>query len=122
VAKLEPHAAGSVPGLIIRLEKRIPMGAGLGGGSSDGARTLQALNVLWALHWPAQKLAAIAATLGSDLPFFFHGPGAICRGRGELVEPISPPQSRFAGVRLSQRFTTRGSRRRVVCMPPREEA
>jgi 4-diphosphocytidyl-2-C-methyl-D-erythritol kinase len=96
MAKLDAPAVGPGLGLSIRLEKRIPLGAGLGGGSSDGATTLHALNHLWAANWPVQNLADLSASLGSDLPFFFHGPSAICRGRGELVEPISPPQPRFA--------------------------
>ena len=101
-AKSEASAAVELPGLAIRLSKQIPLGAGLGGGSSDGATTLKALNHLWAIRWPKQKLADLAACLGSDLPFFFDGPSAICRGRGELVEPISPPQSHFALLLLPQ--------------------
>ena len=79
-----------------RLLKQIPVGAGLGGGSSDAARALQGLNVLWGANWPVSELAALSAGLGSDLPFFFHGPSAICRGRGELVQPLSPPRARLA--------------------------
>ena len=102
LAKLEASAATPDFGLSIHLQKRIPLGAGLGGGSSDAARTLQALNQLFALHCSPQQLAALSASLGSDLPFFFFSPSAICRGRGELVEPISPPQSRFALLLLPQ--------------------
>jgi 4-diphosphocytidyl-2-C-methyl-D-erythritol kinase len=80
----------------IRLLKRIPVGAGLGGGSSDAASALQGLNALWGANWRAGELAALAAGLGSDLPFFFDGPSAICRGRGELVQPLSPPRARLA--------------------------
>lgn len=83
-------------GLSVSLEKRIPPGAGLGGGSSDAARALLGLNNLWAAGWSRAKLAAFASVLGSDVPFFFHGPSAVCRGRGELVKPLSPPQPRFA--------------------------
>lgn len=83
-------------GLSIRLQKRIPVGAGLGGGSSDGARMLQGLNHFWMAGWPATRLSQLAATLGSDLPFFLHGPSAICRGRGELVQPLPPPKPRWA--------------------------
>jgi 4-diphosphocytidyl-2-C-methyl-D-erythritol kinase len=74
------------------LEKRIPTGAGLGGGSSDGARMMQALNRLWSANLPPQKLAALAVTIGSDLPFFFFGPSCVCRGRGEIVQPIPAPR------------------------------
>lgn len=90
------EAAQSVPGVDIRLLKHIPIGAGLGGGSSDGARILQALNLLWAAGWSNRQLADLSAQLGSDLPFFFLGPSAICLGRGELVHPHPPPQPRLA--------------------------
>lgn len=73
------------------LNKRIPSGAGLGGGSSDAAATLIGLNRLWKLGWPVERLATIAATLGSDVPFFLHGPSSVCAGRGEMVCPVAPP-------------------------------
>src|SRR5688572_15871316 len=75
-------------GLGVALQKRIPVGAGLGGGSSDGAFTLLALNHLWNLNWPRQRLMEIAKSIGSDVPFFLNGPSAVCRGRGEEVETI----------------------------------
>jgi 4-diphosphocytidyl-2-C-methyl-D-erythritol kinase len=79
------------------LQKRIPTGAGLGGGSSDGARIMQALNCLWAANLPPPQLAALSATIGSDLPFFFFGASSLCRGRGEIVQPIpSPRRARWA--------------------------
>jgi len=83
-------------GLSLSLQKRIPVGAGLGGGSSDGARILLALNQLWNVNWSMRRLADFPARLGSDLPFFFFQPSAICRGRGEIVTPISFPAPRFA--------------------------
>jgi 4-diphosphocytidyl-2-C-methyl-D-erythritol kinase len=83
-------------GLIVTLHKRIPVGAGLGGGSSDGAFTLRALNHLWKLNWPRQKLIEAAKMLGSDLAFFLSGPSAICRGRGEEVEQIERPAAKWA--------------------------
>jgi 4-diphosphocytidyl-2C-methyl-D-erythritol kinase len=73
------------------LEKKIPLGAGLGGGSSDAARTLLGLNRLWTVNWPVERLAPLAAMLGSDVPFFLYGPSSICMGRGELVRPVSRP-------------------------------
>ena len=94
---------GLSEGVRVRLEKRIPMGAGLGGGSSDAASTLLALNELWQSWWPVERLAEIAASLGSDVPFFLHGPSSICRGRGELVQPLSPPAARFALLILPHR-------------------
>src|SRR4051812_42245167 len=75
-------------GLSVTLQKRIPVGAGLGGGSSDGAFTIIALNHLWNLNWPRQRLMEIAQSIGSDVPFFLNGPSAIVRGRGEVVENI----------------------------------
>lgn len=81
----------SVDGLHVKLHKRIPLGAGLGGGSSDAARTLLALNRLWTGGWTREQLADLSAQLGSDLPFFFFAPSALCAGRGEIVHPIPPP-------------------------------
>jgi len=76
----------------ITLNKRIPHGAGLGGGSSDAAATLRLLNRVFqtrSFRW--KKLSALAAALGSDVPFFLGGGAAICRGRGELIEPAPLP-------------------------------
>lgn len=82
-------------GLSLHLEKHVPHGAGLGGGSSDATRTLLALNAFLKLDLGKGQLEAVAARLGSDLSFFFHEPSALCRGRGELVEPIAPPLPRW---------------------------
>jgi 4-diphosphocytidyl-2-C-methyl-D-erythritol kinase len=78
------------------LTKRIPSGAGLGGGSSDAASALMSLNRMWDVGLNASELAQIGATLGSDVPFFFHGPSSICTGRGEVVRPIGVPKARWA--------------------------
>lgn len=86
----------ALPAVSIHLTKRIPVGAGLGGGSSDAARALQGLNRLWGADRSRDQLAHTAAAIGSDVPFFLYGPSAICRGRGELVQPLSPPQARLA--------------------------
>jgi 4-diphosphocytidyl-2-C-methyl-D-erythritol kinase len=75
----------------IHLEKQIAHGGGLGGGSSDAAFTLTALNQFWKLNKTTDELADLAAQLGSDIPFFLYGPSSICRGRGEVVRPIPPP-------------------------------
>ena len=75
-------------GVSIRLQKRIPHGAGLGGGSSDAAATLLALNQLFETKLPREALARIAETIGSDVPFFLFESAAVCKGRGELVMPI----------------------------------
>jgi len=82
------------------LNKHIPVGAGLGGGSSDAAHTLMGLNQLWEAGWAANDLSAFAARFGSDLSFFFHGPSSICQGRGEIVTPIAKPTPQWAVVVL----------------------
>jgi 4-diphosphocytidyl-2-C-methyl-D-erythritol kinase len=76
-------------GIAITLLKKIPHGAGLGGGSSDAAFVLNGLNQLFDHPLVAEELAQIAATLGSDVPFFLENRPAWCRGRGEIIEP--PP-------------------------------
>ena len=78
---------GSTRGAAIRLTKRIPMAAGLAGGSTDAAATLAGLNQLWELGLPASELAALGAEIGSDVPFFFSTPAAWCTGRGEKTTP-----------------------------------
>jgi 4-diphosphocytidyl-2-C-methyl-D-erythritol kinase len=90
-AHLLRTATGSASGAAIHLEKRIPVGAGLGGGSSDAAATLVALNRLWSLDLPDGRLAELAAELGSDVPFALLGGTALGRGRGEVLEPLAPP-------------------------------
>ena len=92
--------AGGEATLEVMLQKRIPLGAGLGGGSSDAARMLLGLNRLWASGRAADELSAFAARLGSDLPFFFHGPSSICAGRGERVTPLPLPRTRWATLIL----------------------
>lgn len=83
------EAAGVRKGARMRLIKRIPTEAGLGGGSSDAAAALVAANEAWGLNWPLERLAPIAAEVGSDVPFFLQGAPAVCRGRGEQVQPIA---------------------------------
>lgn len=78
---------GSTRGAAIRLMKRIPMAAGLAGGSTDAAATVAGLNQLWELGLPAKALAAIGAEIGSDVPFFFSTPAAWCTGCGEQTTP-----------------------------------
>src|SRR5215475_356712 len=74
-------------GVSIELKKRIPHAAGLGGGSSDAASTLLALNELFETNLPREALAKMAETIGSDVPFFIFESAAVCKGRGELVSP-----------------------------------
>lgn len=81
------------PGVRIELRKKIPHGAGLGGGSSDAASTLLGLNQLHGRPLALSSLTTMAAALGSDVPFFLIGGAARCRGRGELVEPVALRES-----------------------------
>jgi 4-diphosphocytidyl-2-C-methyl-D-erythritol kinase len=78
-------------GAEIHLTKSTPIAAGLGGGSSNAALTLLALNRLWRLDCPVSSLHPLAAALGSDVPFFLNGPTALAEGRGELLSPLPPP-------------------------------
>ena len=77
-------------GVRIRLKKNIPMSAGLGGGSSDGAATLVGLNRLWGTGLNRKELMDFGRRLGSDVPFFLFGPSALARGRGDLLAPVKP--------------------------------
>ncbi len=76
------------PAVTVEAKKKIPHGAGLGGGSSDAASTLLALNELFRTKLPRESLAKIAETIGSDVPFFIFQSAALCKGRGELVTPV----------------------------------
>jgi 4-diphosphocytidyl-2-C-methyl-D-erythritol kinase len=88
-AELLRHEAGSGEGAAILLDKRIPVAAGLGGGSSDSAAALLGLNELWNLRLPPERLSLLGAALGSDIPFFLGGsPAALAEGRGERLTPL----------------------------------
>ena len=91
-ARLLAQASGCPLGVEIALDKRIPMGGGLGGGSSDAATVLLALNRLWDLHWPCERLAALGLRLGADVPFFVFGETAYATGIGEQLQPLPLPQ------------------------------
>ncbi len=90
------HAAGMLPRGRIVLEKVLPPGGGIGGGSSDAAAALLALNQAWGLHWELPRLQAVAATLGSDIPFFIQGHASLCTGRGEIMSPLPLRHPLFA--------------------------
>ncbi len=87
-------------GAVVELAKRIPAAAGLGGGSSDAAAALRLANSAWQINWPPDRLAEVAAELGSDVPFFLSPGPAICRGRGDRVERLcSLPRLHFVIVK-----------------------
>ena len=95
-------ARGPVGAIRIALTKRIPIGAGLGGGSSDAATTLVGLDRLMRAGWTAERLSDFSARFGSDVPFFvataLGHPSCACRGRGEVVRPIRRPNAKWAVV------------------------
>jgi 4-diphosphocytidyl-2-C-methyl-D-erythritol kinase len=90
-ARALKDAAACTQGADISLLKRIPMGGGLGGGSSDAATCLVALNQLWEVHWPLERLAALGLQLGADVPVFVRGRVAWAEGVGERLTPLYPP-------------------------------
>ncbi|HJV63009.1 MAG TPA: 4-(cytidine 5'-diphospho)-2-C-methyl-D-erythritol kinase [Albitalea sp.] len=92
-------ASGTRLGADISIDKQVPWGAGMGGGSSDAATTLLALNRLWGLHWPLSRLLALGLQLGADVPFFLGGHNAWVEGIGEKLTPIELPSRRYAVVK-----------------------
>jgi 4-diphosphocytidyl-2-C-methyl-D-erythritol kinase len=94
---LKSHT-GSQEGVDIAIDKLLPMGAGLGGGSSDAGTTLLALNRLWKLALPREELQAIALKLGADVPFFVFGKNAFAEGVGEALEVVQLPPRYFLVV------------------------
>jgi 4-diphosphocytidyl-2-C-methyl-D-erythritol kinase len=123
---------GIVDGARVRIEKRIPAPGGLGGGSSNAAAALVGLTRLWGIEVPRGELLAIAAHLGSDVPFFLHGGTAIGRGRGEAIEECSdfpglsmvivtpavavPTAASYAALN-APRLTTTASNILQICRP-----
>jgi 4-diphosphocytidyl-2-C-methyl-D-erythritol kinase len=100
------HASGTTLGAHIAIEKHIPAQAGMGGGSSDAATTLLALNRLWGLNWSLSKLMPLGLALGADVPFFLGGHNAWIEGIGEQITPIDVPAARFAVVKPSAGLET----------------
>lgn len=98
-ARALQQAAGCALGADLWLAKRLPTGAGLGGGSSDAATTLLGLNRLWDLRWSRTRLLALAATLGADVPFFVGGHNAFVEGIGERLTPLALPPATYAVVK-----------------------
>lgn len=94
-ARLLAQESGYSGGVHIHLHKRIPVGGGLGGGSSDAATTLAGLNRLWNLNVPDNELAALGQRLGADVPVFLFGHAAWAEGTGEKLTPINPPEPNY---------------------------
>ena len=99
-------ATGSSHGAHISIAKSIPAQAGMGGGSSDAASTLLALNRLWKLNLNKQQLADIGLKLGADVPFFIHGSNAWVEGVGEQITPIHIPKAHFLVVKPATGLST----------------
>jgi 4-diphosphocytidyl-2-C-methyl-D-erythritol kinase len=93
-------------GAHIVVEKRIPAQAGMGGGSSDAASCLLALNRLWGLHLPLSVLLGIGLTLGADVPFFLRGRNAWVEGVGENIRPVDVPSAQFLVIKPAQGLDT----------------
>jgi len=91
-ARLLQAVSGTTQGAVIHLDKRLPLGGGLGGGSSDAATTLLALNELWGCGLTPEALAALGLKLGADVPVFVHGHAAWAEGVGEMLTPADPPE------------------------------
>lgn len=90
-ARLLQTESGASLGADLGIDKRIPMGGGLGGGSSDAAAALLALNRLWGLGWTREQLARLGGRLGADVPFFVFGQSAWAEGVGEVLTPLEIP-------------------------------
>jgi 4-diphosphocytidyl-2-C-methyl-D-erythritol kinase len=100
-------ASGSALGARLAVRKHIPMGAGLGGGSSDAATVLLVLNRLWRVGFGLEELAAIGATLGADVPVFVYGSSGWGEGRGERIQPLELPRRWFVIVHPGVAVSTR---------------
>jgi 4-diphosphocytidyl-2-C-methyl-D-erythritol kinase len=98
-ARALQSASATTLGAEIRIDKQIPAQAGMGGGSSDAASTLLALNKLWGLNWPVSKLLPLGLALGADVPFFLYGHNAWVEGIGEKISPVLVPPSRFVVIK-----------------------
>lgn len=98
-ARALQNASACALGAHIAIEKRVPAQAGMGGGSSDAATTLLALNRLWGLNWPLARLLPLGLALGADVPFFLGGHNAWVEGIGEVMTPVDLPAAQFLVVK-----------------------
>ena len=106
-ARLLQTESGTSLGADISIAKQVPWGAGLGGGSSDAASTLLALNKLWGLDWSRARLLALGLKLGADVPFFVGGHSAIVEGIGERLSPVQLPAQWLAVLKPDASIETR---------------
>jgi 4-diphosphocytidyl-2-C-methyl-D-erythritol kinase len=97
-AELLKRASGTRQGTVIRIKKLLPLGGGLGGGSSDAATTLLALNFLWGAKLTVMELASLGLALGADVPVFVHGHAAWAEGIGEILTPLEPEETWYLVV------------------------
>lgn len=129
-AKLLQPLAKNPCGLSIKIEKNIPMGAGLGGGSSNAATTLLILNQLWECDLKIEELAQLGLTLGADVPIFIHGKNAWAEGVGEQITAIKLPKKQFIVLKpdcfistqrlFSEKALTRNSKTSKFCAYQRQ--
>lgn len=105
-ARALQQASGCAQGVDIHIDKQLPWGAGLGGGSSDAATVLLGLNRLWGLNWPRGRLLTLAAALGADVPFFVGGENAFVEGIGERLKPLHLPPAWYAVVKPTAAIPT----------------
>lgn len=98
--------SGTTLGADLSIDKQVPWGAGLGGGSSDAATVLIGLNRLWGLGWPRERLLALGARLGADVPFFLGGRTAFVEGIGERLTPVVLAPQRYAVVKPAAPIAT----------------
>jgi 4-diphosphocytidyl-2-C-methyl-D-erythritol kinase len=106
-ARALQQASGTTLGADLHVQKNVPWGAGMGGGSSDAATVLLALNRLWGLQWPRSRLLGLALSLGADVPFFIGGRNAFVQGIGELLTPMNVSKARYAVVKPPPAIPTR---------------
>ena len=106
-ARALQRESGTAFGADISIDKRLPSGAGMGGGSSDAATTLLALSHLWGLHWPLPRLRTLGLALGADVPFFLGGENAFVEGIGEVLTPLRLPRQWFAVAKPAASIETR---------------
>jgi len=105
-ARLLQAESGGALGADISIDKQVPWGAGLGGGSSDAATVLIGLNRLWGLNWPRERLLALGARLGADVPFFIGGHTAWVEGIGEKLTPITLAPGHYAVIKPAESIAT----------------